>query len=181
MVISKIVLVFAGLALITQSAWSQQNGSSKHGILGYLDTRTGAFKPLVQTSAESEQAVAAAAAPSTGKLVFNFTINVVSTFSSSEVITCSASASVFEVATTLTIEEDATVVATRSGSKATCTVTIPYSWALASASQDMVGLEYTITASSTTTVTSRLSLHSLPSIGVPANASTTTQSISATI
>jgi hypothetical protein len=182
MTILQVALVFAGLAGITQSAWSQQTSTSQRGILGYLDSRTGAFRPLVQASAEGEQAKAATASPTTGKLVFVFSITIASTLATSETITCSGNASVIEIAngTALTIEEAATVMATRSGSKASCTVTIPYSWSLTFASTDTVGLQYTITAGSTVGV-ARLSLQSLPSIKIPASGSTTTQDISATI
>jgi hypothetical protein len=38
------------------------------------------------------------------------------------------------------LQEAAGIVAIRSGSKATCTVTIPYSWPLTSASHDKVTL-----------------------------------------
>jgi hypothetical protein len=182
--ISKIVLVLAGLAGIAQSAWSQNaEKASEHGIFGYLDSKTGAFKPLVQPAAEEDQATAAAAtSPTTGKMVFNFTVNVVSSLPSNEIIICAITATVFEVANVLHIEEEAQVIATRSGSKATCTVNIPYSWPLTTASQDMVGLGFSVSAANATAaVLGRLTNQSLPSIKVPSSGSTTTRSISATI
>jgi len=181
--IFKIVLVLACLAGITQFAWSQNaDNATGHGILGYLDARTGAFKPMVQTPAEEDQASAAAAiSPTTGKFVFNLTINVVSSLPSNEVIVCSATANVFDIPSITTITEEASVVASRSGSKATCTVTIPYSWPLSTASQDKVGLGFSVSANSTTGVLGRLSNHSLPSIKVPSSGATTTQTLNATI
>jgi hypothetical protein len=182
--ISKIMLALACLAGITQSARSQNaENAATHGILGYLDARTGAFKPIVQpTTVEDEQAAAAAAiSPTTGKFVFNFTINVVSSLPTNEVIVCSATANVFDITSVTTITEEASVLASRSGSKATCTVTIPYSWPLSTASQDKVGLGFSVAASSTTGVLGRLSNHSLPSIKVPSSGATTTQTLNATI
>ena len=182
--ISKIVLVLAGLAGIAPSAWSQSaEKASEHGILGYLDTRTGAFKPMVQPPAEEDQAtVAATTSPTTGKMVFNFTVNVVSSLPSNEIIICAITAQVFEIPSTVRIEEEAQVIATRSGSKATCTVNIPYSWPLTTASQDMVGLGFSVSATNATAaVLGRLTNQSLPSIKVPSSGSTTTRSISATI
>jgi len=78
------------------------------------------------------------------------------------------------------VVEAAATVATRSGSKAACTVTIPYSWSLTTAGADSVTLGTTITAYSGTTLL-RESMVSLPTIKVPATGSTTNQTIGATI
>ena len=184
MTILQAAFLFAGVTGIAQSAWSQQTSTAQHGILGYLDPRTGAFRPLAQTSAENEQAKAATASPTTGKLVFVFSITIASTLASTETIICTSTASIIEIANggALAIDETATVIATRSGSKASCTVTIPYSWSLPSITTDMVSLGYSISAVNAATVgVARLSSHSLPSINVPASGSTTMQDISATI
>ena len=181
MTIARIVFVLAALAAMTQSAWSQQNANSERGILGYLDPKTGTFKLLARASAESEQP-AAVIAPTTGKLVYNFTINVASVLPSSDVIICSGSATIVDVTAGLvSIEEEASTVATRSGSKATCIVTIPYSWLLPNASTDTVQLSFTITAGLTTSGASRLSTHSIATIKVPANGATTTETLTPTI
>jgi hypothetical protein len=124
-----------------------------------------------------------------GKLVFNFTITVDSTFATTTPIYCEVGASLADDAVSATgreITESAAATATRTGSTAKCTVTIPYSWSLVTPSTDIVFLSYTIIAAnvSTTsipTVALRTTGQSLPSIPVPANETTTTQSIAATI
>ena len=82
--------------------------------------------------------------------------------------------------------EEAAVAATRGTGTATCTVTIPYSWALANGSTDMVNLSYAIEApapasTSNPPLPNRISTHSLPSMHVPANGTTTTVTLTATI
>lgn len=181
--ISKVLLVLAVLG-VTQSAWSQIAEKPKtDGILGYLDARTGAFKPVPLPSPDDEQALAAASiTPTTGKFVFNISVNIQSNLPANSVIICGAGANVADVtASFTTIEEQAEVVATRSGSKATCTVTIPYSWPLVSPSQDMVGRSFTISATAQNVVVARQSIHSLAPIKTPANGATTTDTISAVI
>jgi hypothetical protein len=84
------------------------------------------------------------------------------------------------------ISEIAAVAATRSGSTATCTVTIPYSWSLINSTTDMVQLSYVITApgavsTGTTGLPYRASSRNFVSIKVPANAATTTETLKATI
>ena len=124
-----------------------------------------------------------------GKLVFEFTITVDSTFATSTPIYCEVGASLVDDIASGSgreISESAAATATRTGSSAKCTVTIPYSWSLATPSTDMVFLSYTIIAanvstSSVTTVALRTAEQSLPSIPVPANETTHTQTITATI
>ena len=173
---------FVGL---TQPVWSQKaNEAAKPGILGYLDPRTGAFRPLVQNPVENAQAEALAPTPTTGKFVFNFTITIKSTNLGSDTIECVANAAVFESASFLSINESASVKATVTGSTASCTVTIPYSWPLTSASTDMVMLNYEVLAAggaSTGGQPTRNSGQSLPSIKVPLTGATTTQTIASTI
>jgi hypothetical protein len=81
--------------------------------------------------------------------------------------------------------EEASVIATRSGSTATCTVNIPYSWGLANASTDLVGLDYVIIALNPTAGSigqpGRDHTHILADIKVPTNGTTTTINVAATI
>ena len=70
------------------------------------------------------------------------------------------------------------------GNSATCTVNIPYSWNLLSASTDKVSLSYQIIGGVPTTtvpLATRSSGQSLKQIAVPANGATTTETITATI
>jgi hypothetical protein len=140
---------------------------------------------MIQRSVETDQTASALAAlsPTTGKLVFNFSVNVASWFPSSAIITCLASGQLLEMTSLgvgANLQEGAGIVAIRSGSKATCTVTILYSWPLTSASHDKVTLGYNISAYSGTTLL-RMSYIALPSINVPTSGSTTSQTINATI
>jgi len=71
----------------------------------------------------------------TGKFVVNFTITVASTLPTTDVSACGVTASLLDVGSTFEILESATFAATRSGSTAKFTVTIPYSWTLLSPRQ----------------------------------------------
>jgi hypothetical protein len=183
--IGKVGLVCVGLVALTQAGWSQKTDEvTKPGILGYLDPKTGAFKPLVQRPVEDEEA--AALAPITGTFVFNFTVSIKSTNLGSDTIACTANASTNEFANGFNAEESASVKATVSGSKATCKVTIPYSWPLKTPINDTVSLQYSVEAVGAGTATvlglpNRLSSQSLPSIKVPLNGATTTETINSTI
>jgi len=180
MKIARIIFVCVCLVGFTQLAWSQKPASPQHGILGYLDPVTGTFKPLVQNPAPSEEAEMEAPGPTTGKFVFSFTITISSTNLSGDTISCQAEASAFDV--TRSLDESASVKATVSGSTATCTVTIPYSWTLTTPTTDMVSLSYTIYATSSTGQPTRTSSQTpLATIKVPTSGATTTETIKATI
>ncbi len=141
--IAKSILVCVCLLGLAQPVWSQKGNEAAKptpGILGYLDPKTGAFRPLVQNPVEDEE-VEPALAPTTGTFVFNFTITIASKNLGGDTILCSANADTFET-TGLSAEESASVKATVTGSTAKCTVTIPYSWPLKSASSDTVSLSY---------------------------------------
>lgn len=160
-----------------------QNAAAAHGILGYLDPQTGVFHTLPGPA--TQDAEPPATSVFAGKFVVNFTITVSSTLATSVKIACGVTASLQDTATLNFITENAMVVATRAGSTATCTVTIPYSWTLGSATTDRVMLSYQISApveaTATTILPSRTSLQSIGTIAVPANGATTTETVTATI
>lgn len=189
--ISNFLLVCVCFAGLAQPAWSQiANKEAEKGIPGFLDTKTGAFTPAVQNPIDSE---ALAAAPTTGKFVFNFTITVSSVIPKNGVITCDAHADLFE--STQSIQEHAFSFATLvSGSTWKCSVTIPYSWTLSTPASDMVSLRYSLaiteaiqlTASNATgtvvaPVVPRHHDHTIGTIKVPLTGSTTTETITGTI
>lgn len=188
-------IVFAAATMFLTRPMMAQTAANSHspastGILGYLDTKTGAFRPATQGPVEDSTTSAAAITPSTGKFVFNFTITVSSSsIPSSQPIACEASASTSETNTTTyqssIFEEEATAVATRSGSTATCSVTIPYSWGLATATSDTVQLSFiistTATSSTSSAVASRLSSQTIGNIKVPSSGATTTEAVKVTI
>jgi hypothetical protein len=149
-----------------------------------LDPKTGSFKPLPQAASSSEE-ILAAAVTVTGKLVFSFTITVSSLGLTGDTVVCSAEASLDDSPTTggIFITEAASVGA-KEASTVSCTVTIPYSWTLATISTDRVSLSYTISVLGSTAAAAlpnRTSSHSLGSITVPVNGAITTHAIKATI
>ena len=159
-------------------------GADNSGIPGILDPKTGSFKPLPQAAPNSEE-ILAASTTVTGKLVFSFTITVSSLGLTADTVVCSAEASLDDSPATggIFIVESASVGA-KEASTVSCTVTIPYSWTLATMSTDRVSLSYTISVGGTTATTAvpnRTSSHGLGSISVPANGTTTTHVIKATI
>jgi hypothetical protein len=141
---------------------------------------------------EAENAVPPVAA-TTGTFVFTFTVTVSSTVPKNGVVVCTAMASVNE-SSGQSIQQNAQGVVTPSGGKATCTATMPYAWALASASSDKVVLSYKVevvygyqlTASNGTStgvqvVSSDKVTENLATISVPLNGTTTNESVTATI
>jgi hypothetical protein len=160
-----------------------QNAVTVHGIRGYLDPQTGIFHSMPHP--ELQDGEPPALTTFGGKFAVNFTITVSSAISSSAKIACAASASLEGVSTLNFILENATVVATRTGSTATCTVDIPYSWKLGSGSSDKVTLTYQITApieaSGSSVLPSRLSEQAIGTISIPANGSTTMETVTARI
>ncbi|MBV8263145.1 MAG: hypothetical protein JOY87_04895 [Candidatus Eremiobacteraeota bacterium] len=119
----------------------------------------------------------------TGKFVYVISITVKSVIPSSDVIACTGTASTSDASFTRSITETASVAASRTTGSASCTVTIPYSWTLSTASSDVVNLGYSISAPATGSagLPNRFSDQSIAQIHVPANGSTTTETIHATI
>lgn len=166
---------------LNATLWGQ-SALTVNGIRGYLDPRTGIFHSLAQAAPQDEEPATSTFA---GKFVFNFTITINSTISTTAKIACAANATLEDVATANFILESAEVTATRSGSTATCMVTIPYSWKLGSGSTDKVTLTYQIAvpveATGTAVLPSRVSEQTVGVISVPTNGSTTTETVAATI
>ena len=178
------VLAFALVSGSCHLLFSQD--ANKPGILGYLDPQTGAFRPIGQ---KAPQTTAASPAPTTGTLVVNITITIQSSIPANANITCSVQGSVNETVSVNPYEynfmsESASTTATRSGSSASCSLTIPYSWILSTPARDMVNVSYTISAFGTgvtPTLSSRYSTAGIATVGVPANGTTTTENLAATI
>jgi len=197
---SRIILVCACLVGLTQSVWSQQAQQTKptapSGIPGYLNPQTGAFTPMPQNENAEELN---STTPTTGEFVITFTITISSSIPTSTLIGCQASAAVVDInrktgIISNTVSESGEAVASRSGGKATCKVTIPYSWVLLNASTDTVSLGYAVavyesvtvpangsSAAVTTLFNPRVSSQAPGSIPVPATGSTTDESVNVTI
>jgi hypothetical protein len=179
------IFVCICFALLTQPAWGQFRTQGR-ALPGQFNN--GAAKPRPNAIDNNPEA-GLASLTTFGSFVFKITITIKSTNLGTDTIACSAGVDLIdENPTTFVVtglwEEGAAVAATRSGSTATCTVTIPYSWSLANGTTDTVNLDYGIEVPappSTAPLPSRFNSHSLPSMKVPANGTATTVTVAATI
>jgi hypothetical protein len=142
--IAKVLLICLGCLIAVPAVWGQAaNSQAKSGILGFLDPQTGAFRPAPQAvAAEGEEP---ALTTYTGTIDVTLTITVKSSGLTN--FTCTATTFVMDNLTggsPVTYTETNTVAATGSGSTRTCTLAIPYSWALATASSDAMSTSYTV-------------------------------------
>ena len=114
----------------------------------------------------------------TGTLKFNFSLDIYGGPSATP--TCSATASVKDAGTV--ISETATADANGPYSNATCTVSILYTWHLATPSTDKITLSYSASApvpvgNPGSSVTRTSQVQNFVTISVPANGTTTTENI----
>jgi hypothetical protein len=183
------VVLILGFAIF---AFAQRATHSSSGELGYYDRNTGTFTPL-QAGPETELPPVA---PTTGTLIFKFTITAKSPLPKNSVVACSGGAFVSE-SSGFSSTEKATGIATLvSGTTYTCTSTINYSWLLSSPSTDKIQFQnihasssygYQVTATNGTAILvqpvgGRESDQSpLAPISVPANGATTTENVSITL
>ena len=158
--------------------------------LGYYDHATGFFAPLLPAAQDVELPPVA---PTMGEFVFNITITLKTPIPKNGIVTCNAHASVSDTSG-FSSQEGGSAFATGSASTMSCTIKIPYSWLLNSASTDSVALNYSIsflvgiqltatngTGTTVMTGSTRNSGQSLPLIKVPANGATTTETINVTL
>ena len=183
-ILARTLLLLVSLTLCANCLWAQGQERGMRGVPGYLDPLTGEFRTMLP--ALHQQADDSAAAPTTfgGTFSFTFTITVSSTIGSTVKIGCEGQAVVADSNGTY-IESAAVAVVRGTGGTVSCTVKIPYSWALSNASTDQVQLTYSIispvAASATAGFPNRSSVHTLPPIAVPANGATTSIPVTATI
>ena len=175
-------------AALTQTIWGQVGDQSPRAVPGHLTAGTTNPRPMVVE--DNLDLALASLTTFGGTFTFKITITIKSTNLGSDTIECSAAATVNDINSTTGMFsgvyiEEASVIATRSGSTATCTVNIPYSWGLANASTDLVGLDYVIIALNPTAASfgqpGRNHTHILANIKVPTNGTTTTINVAATI
>jgi hypothetical protein len=186
MKLSRIALACVCLFGLTQPTRGQDTegsqktaGPAQPGIPGYLDPRTGAFKPMAKVPLDESEIESVTA--TAGDFKVTFTITVKSSLPSTAVVSCTFSASTLEISSGLSMDDSMTVAATGTGSSRTCTLNMFYSWPLSSPSSDTVTLSYVISAVGTGSGTlDRTSTQTLPSIkGAPSG--TTTKTVTATI
>jgi hypothetical protein len=171
--------ILVGLCLfgLSLTAWGQNvNRPAGSGILGYLDPQTGTFRPVpLVTDNGSEDAPPVA--PTFGKVVLNLKATLQTTFPTGETFSCGLSASTFE-SSGLSFTDSYQVAATVSGSTLTCTVTLPYYWALISRGSDTMTVSYSVTGvnGAPSGLPTRLAEHGVANLIVPVSGTTTTYS-----
>jgi hypothetical protein len=126
--------------------------------------------------------VKAAATTYTGTIVTSFTITIDSTGLPTSKMACVVQTSLSDSGNTF--KELAESNATVSGSTATCTVKLPYSWTLSDGSTDTISIEYDVVTPTTLPTTNaspgRYSRRTF-TIPVPASGATTDESVDVTI
>ena len=189
--------VFLGLLVVlflvsAPSGFTQLGTQSltPHRTLGYYNSDTGLFEPIRSTTQDIS---GAAVTPTTGTLVYKFTITLKSPLPKNGLVICSAGGDVIE--TTYSADEQGFGTATlESGNTYTCSVSMPYSWQLHTPTTDKIILSYKaqtyeaiqLTASNgtgTTVITTagRASSQSTAEIPVPADGTITTETVSVTL
>lgn len=178
-----VVAVCALLALALPLYSQQANSQAPYGMVGRLDLRTGLFTPIgpVPNALTSEEPPPLTTY--TGKYVVNFTITISSAIPTTTAIACNVSVTVIDA--TGQLSDSLAASATRSGSTATCSVTLPYSWLITSSS-DAVYVNYDVSAPPQPLVSSspfprRYSARPIATTTVPASGATTTYTITTTI
>jgi hypothetical protein len=173
------ISIVAGLAgmLMVSAMHGAAAQSGSNGVLGVL-TPSGTFRPVMVRPLTS-----GAAETVTGKFIMKLTITIASTIPASTPILCDLDTSTLGQNASYEfvdeIFETASALATRSGSTAVCTVTLPYQWIL-HLSSDTVSLSYNVTAVGSTG-TDRTSSIYYETISVPKNGVTTSFDLTGTI
>jgi hypothetical protein len=176
MKITKLLLICLCCVMVAPAVWGQAaNNATKPGILGYLDPKTGAFRPVPM--ATDEIVDPATFTTFTGTITVTLTITVKST--SLTVFTCMAEVSMEDNLTGSPrgYSESATASATGTGTTRTCKLTVPYAWSLATQTLDSMTTSYFAFGTGTNTTgadTQRTStLSPLDTRKVPANGTIT--------
>jgi hypothetical protein len=178
--------VIAMVSLLGVTAAGAADGAPESRVLGFQDTKTGAFHALTAVVPD------ATVSPTTGTVHVTFNIKLVTAFAKGTVLLCTATVSGTSVSTTVGTqnyyEETATGSVTISGTTATCTAVIPYSWSLAAASSttvDSFSGTYSVTAESTATtpgaVTRSSSANLFSATKIPASGTTSSYTVNVTL
>jgi hypothetical protein len=180
-----LLLLSASFLGTTATLWGQ-NAIPNRAIRGYLDPRTGIFHSSPHPDTLDEAAPPPAKTLFTGSIVMNFTITVSTAFASTVPIACFGEVGLQDTGSTTNILEIGGTTVTRgTGPTVNCSVTIPYSWSLASATTDKVRLSYSVTApvafTQTVAFPNRRGSQSIGTIAVPISGTTTTMAIKARI
>lgn len=148
-----------------------------------IDAARAAALRALKASDISPDTLPPAASFITGKFNFTVTIHVNPGIPTTSKIFCSASAVTTDASNFFF--DDGAAVATRSGSTATCTLTLFYGWFLAAAATDKVAMGVVVTSSigalGTPPYETLESTSSLAPIAVPASGATTAVNVTTSI
>ena len=147
--VTKLLLICICCLIAVPTGWGQAASTSpNHGILGFLDPQTGAFRSVPQATEDSE--LPAAVTTFTGTITVVLTITLKTTSISN--ITCSAEVSAIDGSTSpVFFGESNAVAATGTGTTRTCKLSIPYAWSLTTPSTDSMSTSYSVLGSTGTT------------------------------
>lgn len=184
--LSHLLVICVAVSTLGLSVWGQTaRPTAATGVAGTLDAKTGIFTAFLPSVAQDPTDASFAATTYHGKLVFNITITLATNIPTTTSVVCDTSARVLDDPSGggNFLTEGGGVIATRSGSTATCTIVIPYSWPLVTGSTDMMTLSYSVgtfgpLATSTTT---RNSSQGIGTFKIPAPGVTSTFTVKATI
>lgn len=168
--------LLASALLMAGSAWA---AGPQKGVPGFLDPKTGLF--TTHAAAQRDQgANPDANAVYNGTLTLKINITLKSGFPTDSEFMCTQNASVFDPAGVYLANK--TVRAVRTGSTATCTVPVYYSWLLSSPDQE-ISQTYTVTIVSNTggTLYQATAASESGSVEMPANGGTVTKTVSVTL
>jgi hypothetical protein len=179
--ITKLLLISMCCIMVAPVVWGQtENGPAKPGILGYLDPRTGAFRPVPSGAEEGPDAYALTTF--TGTITVTLTITLKTTGLTN--ITCSEEVTVLDSVTSGArfYAESDSVAATGTGATRTCKLSIPYAWALATQASDSMSTTYSVFGTTSTGPPQRGStLSPLDTRKVPASGTTTALTAAVTL
>jgi hypothetical protein len=162
--------------LMVGPAWSA--GPQKGMLPGYLNPHTGEFR--TQASGPVADLSPEAAATYTGTFVLKFVVTLKSNIPADWPIQCVQTVTPLDSGGYY-YTDSKTVQATRSGSTATCSVIVYYSWVLTSPS-DMVSTSYVVvTYGSSSGILQREAVGNLPLVALPANGGTVTRTVNVTL
>lgn len=179
MTVRSVSLCAAMSCAMLASAAASAAGPQKGHIPGFLDARTGQFvvQPQIAPQADADPL---AVGTYSGTLSLRINISLKSSVPADWPIHCSQSSTVVDV-TGISIVNQKTVKATRSGSTASCTVNINYAWLINNTNAQIL-TTYGVTTLGNSSVLENIDVFgSLAPIAVPANGQTNSRTVAVTL
>jgi hypothetical protein len=170
------MLLIAGCVGST-SSWAA--GPQAGMLPGYFNPKSGTFTTQSTRPSEAEMQTLAAQVYH-GVMSLKITITIKSPIPTSWPINCTQSDSVFDPSG-LYYSSSKTVIATRSGSTATCTVNVNYAWNLTSGAVQ-VSADYVVgTYGDSTSLVQVQAIGSMPDVTIPADNGSSIRSVAVTL